>query len=160
MFKNKKKKGLPPISTSALPDIVFMLLFFFMVSTVMRDQDVKLQISLPAASQVEKLTDKSLVSYIFIGPPLDTARYGTEPLIQLNDQYAELVDIAPFIELKRENTIEAKRKALITAFKVDVDTRMGIVTDVKQELRHVQAFKINYNTVGGSSNSAGGDFDE
>lgn len=148
MFQNKKKKELPAIQGSALPDIVFMLLFFFMVATVMRDQEMKVKVSLPTADQVEKLKDKSLVSYILIGPPLDTASYGSEPLIQLNDQYAELVDIAPFIELKREETIEVKRKALITALKVDEDTKMGIVTDVKQELRHIQAFKINYNTMG------------
>ena len=114
----------------------------------MRDREVKLKISLPEASMVEKLKDKSLVSYILIGPPLDTARYGTEPLIQLNDQYAELAEIAPFIEKKREETHEEKRKALLTALKVDINTKMGIITDVKQELRHVQAYKINYNTLG------------
>lgn len=159
MFQNRKKKEVPAIQGSALPDIVFMLLFFFMVATVMRDQEMKVKISLPTATQVEKLTDKSLVNYILIGPPLDTARYGSEPLIQLNDQYAELVDIAPFIELKREETIEAKRKALITALKVDENTKMGIVTDVKQELRHVQSFKINYNTIG-SGGKGSSDFDD
>ena len=149
MFQNKKKKSLPPVSTASLPDIVFILLFFFMVATVMRDREVKLKITLPEATMVEKLKDKSLVSYILIGPPLDTARYGTEPLIQLNDQYAELKEIAPFIEKKREDTPnEEKKKALLTALKVDVNTKMGIITDVKQELRHVQAYKINYNTLG------------
>jgi len=66
MSKFKKKKGgeLPAISTASLPDIVFMLLFFFMVATVMRDSTLMIVNKLPAADQIEKLDKKDRVMYI------------------------------------------------------------------------------------------------
>ena len=148
----KKKKGLPQIATSSLPDIVFMLLFFFMVATIMRTEDPQLKINLPSADQVQKLKDRSLVSYIYIGTPIDTAKSGREPRIQLNDQYRELEDIIPFIKRKIDLTPDFKRNALITALKVDAETKMWIVTDVKQELRKAKSYKINYNTKGSRAN--------
>ena len=93
-FKDKSGKGTPPISTASLPDIIFMLLFFFMVTTVMRETDLLVKITLPEATQVTKLEDKALVDYIYIGPPSDKA-LGTEPLMQLNDQFAKLAEIDP-----------------------------------------------------------------
>ena len=144
-FKKQQNKETPGISTSSLPDIIFMLLFFFMVSTVMRTDTVLVKIKAPEASEVQKLEKKSLVSYIFIGPPLNK-KYGTESRIQLNDQFAGVDDIQEFIYAEREARDEADRKFLVTSLKVDGETKMGVVTDVKQELREVGAFKINYST--------------
>jgi biopolymer transport protein ExbD len=86
----KKKKAPPGINTSALPDIVFMLLFFFMVTTVMRETDLKVKLVVPQATEIQKLEKKSLVSYIYIGPPSESfrAKFGTAPRIQLNDAFA------------------------------------------------------------------------
>lgn len=144
-FTKKKGKGSPGISTASLPDIVFMLLFFFMVVTVMREQEVKVKISPPEATEVEKLEKKSLVDYINIGPPVDR-RYGTEPRIQLDDAFADISDIRIWIEANRDERQEAEKSLITTSLKVDRDTKMGIVTDVKQELREAQALKINYST--------------
>ncbi len=144
-FKSKEAKELPPISTASLPDIIFMLLFFFMVSTTMRENTLLVKISAPQATEVQKLEKKSLVSFIYVGPPMRTA-LGTESRIQLNDQFATVDDIQDYILKEREARDEADRKFLTTSMKVDKETKMGVVTDIKQELREVGAFKINYST--------------
>lgn len=145
-FKKKGGKGTPAISTASLPDIIFMLLFFFMVTTTMREATLLVKITPPQATEVQKLEKKSLVDYIYIGPPLKKA-LGTDSRIQLNDQFAtEIKDIREFIELGRSQRDEAERQLITTSLKVHKDTKMGIVTDVKQELREVGAFKINYST--------------
>ncbi len=69
VMKKKGNKGLPPISTASLPDVIFMILFFFMISTSMRDQELLVRYRLPQATEVQKLEKKSLVSYIHVGPP-------------------------------------------------------------------------------------------
>lgn len=145
-FQRKGKGGLPAISTASLPDIVFMLLFFFMVSTTLRETSLLVQSRLPEATEVAKLEKKSLVSYIYVGPPIRSMQtlYGTEPRIQLNDSFKSLDDIRDFISSERDAMSESDRPLLTTSLKVDENTRMGIVTDIKQELRKASALKINY----------------
>jgi len=147
-FKKKTKFGLAPISTASLPDIVFMILFFFMVSTKMKEIDYKVKINLPSATEIKKLENKSLVSYIFIGQPLPAfqSKYGTEPMIQLNDKLSQVSDIYNYIMAERQLKGEDMEALLTTSLKIDNETEMGIVSDVKQELRKVQALKINYTT--------------
>ncbi len=134
------------INTSSLPDIIFILLFFFMVTTVMREVTYKVQINLPEATQVQKLEKKSLVSYIYVGPPVNSRLYGTNTRIQLNDQFATVGDIQEFVANERQQRPEADRQKITTSLKVDKNTRMGIVTDIKQQLRKAGAFKINYSS--------------
>ncbi|GAB1404701.1 MAG: biopolymer transporter ExbD [Lentimicrobiaceae bacterium] len=145
-FKKEKSGELPAISTASMPDIIFMLLFFFMVTTTMREVTLKVKVVPPEASEVQKLEKKSLVSFIYIGPPTQSKMYGTESRIQLNDSFRTVNDIAEFIYNERETRPEADRGLLTTSLKVDKDVKMGVVTDVKQELRKVGAFKINYST--------------
>lgn len=145
-FGRKGKGEMPAISTASLPDIVFMLLFFFMVSTTMRETTLMVSSRLPSATEVAKLEKKTLVSYIYVGPPTRAFQglYGTEPRIQLNDSFKTLDDIRDFISSERDAMNESDRPLLTTSLKVDEDTRMGIVTDIKQELRKASALKINY----------------
>ena len=148
-FKKNKNSKLAPISTASLPDIVFMLLFFFMVTTVMRETEMLVDNILPQATEVKKLERKSLVSYIYIGAPKGNNRklkYGKEAKIQLNDAYARVDDIQSFVIAERESRAEEEVPLLTTSIKADVDVKMGIVSDVKQELRKAQAYKINYST--------------
>ena len=145
-FKKEKSGEMPAISTASMPDIIFMLLFFFMVTTTMREVTLKVKVTPPMASEVQKLEKKSLVSFIYIGPPTQFKIYGTESRIQLNDSFRTVNDIAEFIYVERETRPEADRGLLTTSLKVDKDVKMGVVTDVKQELRKVGAFKINYST--------------
>jgi biopolymer transport protein ExbD len=144
-FKKELSKETPEISTSSLPDIIFMLLFFFMVTTVMRETEMIVKVKAPAAENVQKLEKKSLVSYIYIGQPKEN-KLGTESRIQLDDAFATINNIQEFIAKEREARDEADRSFLVTSLKVDSDTKMGVVSDVKQELREIGAFKINYST--------------
>ena len=148
-FKKNNNSKLAPISTASLPDIVFMLLFFFMVTTVMRETEMLVENILPQATEVKKLERKSLVSYIYIGSPKGNnrkAKYGKEAKIQLNDAYARVSDIQAFIITERETRAEEEVPLLTTSIKADVNVKMGIVSDIKQELRKSQAYKINYST--------------
>ncbi len=146
VMKKKGNKGLPPISTASLPDVIFMILFFFMVSTTMREQELLVHYRLPDATEVQKLEKKSLATYIHIGQPSRTmqAKFGTAPRIQLNDSYRTTKDIQDFIAAERDNLNEADRASMTVVLKADANTKMGIVTDVKQELRRANALKISY----------------
>lgn len=142
-FKKKGGKDTPGISTASLPDIIFMLLFFFMVTTVMRETELLVKVAAPTATEVQKLEKKSLVSFIYVGEPVQN-RLGTNTRIQLNDAFGSVDAIPEFIAKEREARDEADRKFLTTSLKVDRDTKMGIVDDIKQKLRRVGAFKVNY----------------
>ncbi|GGZ74624.1 ExbD/TolR family protein [Algibacter mikhailovii] len=153
MSKFKKKKGgeMPAVNTASLPDIVFMLLFFFMVATVMRQNTLKIDNNLPFADQVEKLDKKDLVMYIYAGKPsANYKQFGNEARIQLNDDFAGVRDVAAFIAAERASKREELIPFLTTALKVDSDANMGLIGDIKQELRKVNALKINYTTKKGS----------
>lgn len=137
---------MPAITSSSLSDIVFMLLFFFMVTTQMRETENKVSVKTPEASEVVKLERKDLNSYINIGTPIKAyqAQYGTDARIQLNDSFKTTSDIRDFIAAERESKSEADRVYMTVSIRADQDVRMGIVTDVKQELRRCSALKIMY----------------
>ncbi len=145
-MKKKGSKSLPPISTASLPDVIFMILFFFMVSTTMRDQELSARYKLPDATEVQKLEKKSLVSYIHVGVPTLAmqAKFGTAPKIQLNDSYKTTKDILDFVAGERDKLSEVDRSQMTICLKADGNTKMGIVADVKQELRRANALKISY----------------
>lgn len=146
VMKKKGGKGLPPISTASLPDVIFMILFFFMVSTTMREQELLVRYKLPTAAQVQKLEKKSLASYIHFGPPsvAMASKFGTAPVIQLNDSYRTPEDVGEFVAAERDKLNESDRASFSVSLKSDVNTKMGIMTDVKQELRKANALKIFY----------------
>ena len=133
-------------SSSSLSDIVFMLLFFFMVTTSMRETENKVMIKLPEASEVVKLERKDLASYINIGTPIQTmqAQYGTDARIQLNDSFKTTDDIRDFVAAERDAMSEVDRQFRTVVLRCDENVRMGIVSDVKQELRRCSALKIMY----------------
>jgi len=147
-FRKNGKKGMPAISTASLPDIVFMLLFFFMVTTVMRETTLFVSIITPKATEIKKLQKKSLVSYIYIGSPIKRMQssYGTAARIQLNDAFASVDEIQEFIASEQEARDEKEIPYMTTSIKADETVKMGIVTDVKQELRKANSLKINYST--------------
>lgn len=150
MAKFKKKTSTSPsISTASLPDIIFMLLFFFMVTTVLRETSLLVRQQIPRATQLQKLEKKSLVSYIYIGKPLDS-RFGTEPRIQINDVFAEPKDLILFVQKEKDKLPEAQRDQITMSLKVDKEAKMGIVTDVQLQLRNANARKIMYANIKGS----------
>ncbi|MBQ5856237.1 MAG: biopolymer transporter ExbD [Bacteroidales bacterium] len=145
-YRSDEAKEVPAMSTGSMPDIIFMLIFFFMVTTSMREVSLKVKMKLPEATEIQKLEKKSLVSYIYIGPPTNAKVYGTESRIQLNDQFAKITDVIPFIESERLARSESDRPLLTTSLKCHEEVRMGLITDVKQELRKCGAFRLTYST--------------
>ena len=145
-FKKDGGRANPTINTSALTDIVFMLIFCFMVATKMRDRDMKVKTAIPQATEVEKLVKKSRLNYIFVGPPKDGA-LGTTPRIQLDDAFASVDDIQQYITLQNSKKDEKEIPFMTTSLKADKVVKMGIVTDIKQELRKVNALKLSYSAL-------------
>ena len=140
------KKEVPGVNTSSLPDIVFMLLFFFMATTTMKEVTYKVQLTVPEATELQKLEKKSLTRYIYVGTPMKEYQkmYGKESRVQLDDAFAEIDEIEMFIENERNAMKESDQGLLTVSIKADKETKMGIITDIKQALRRAQALKINY----------------
>lgn len=145
-FKKTGKKGVPDLNMGSMSDIIFMFLFFFMVITTMRESSLFVVVQIPKASEIQKLEKKALVSSINIGKPNQNyiKKLGPEPRIQLNDQFSETSDIIEFVETEKQRRNEVDRTMITWSLKVDEKVKMGIVTDVKQELRKASAFKVNY----------------
>lgn len=145
----KKKKGLPAISTASLPDIVFMLLFFFMVSTTMRETDLLIKKPvLPVASEVKKLEQKSLVSTIYVGKSKDANMSGDK--IQVNDKIINVKDIPSFIFSERALRKEEEVKFMTTSIKADKEASVGTILDIKEQLRDINALKVSFSTSKGN----------
>jgi biopolymer transport protein ExbD len=142
-FRKGGKREMGAISTASLPDIVFMLLFFFMVATVLRTEEEKVRVIRPEASELYRIEKKHLIRYVNIGPPMDR-RYGTEPVVQLNDQFSTSSAVQDWIAKERTTLAEAEQSKMWVSLKVDKDTKMGVVTEVKQELRQASALKVLY----------------
>jgi len=143
----KRKKGIPAVNTAALPDIVFMLLFFFMVTTTMRETSLQIETpSLPSATEVKKLEHKSLVSTIYIGKAKDT-KYGVGyNKIQLNDKIASADQVPAFIINARTKVAENEIPFMTTSIKADKQSSVGTIIDIRLKLRDVNALKVSYST--------------
>jgi biopolymer transport protein ExbD len=129
-----------------MPDVVFMLLFFFMVTTQMRDTSIIVQQRIPEASQLRKLQRKSLVKYLYIGEPRKIAEWGNEPKIQANDVFIQPREIIQWVNQEKSQLDESERDQITVALKVDNETKRGIIADVETELRKANARKLLYST--------------
>lgn len=145
MSKFKKKVKLKQdIPTSSMPDVVFMLLFFFMVTTQLRETSIEVKQEIPTASQLRKLQRKTLVANLYIGEPLKIEQFGKEPKIQAGDVFIEPSGIAKWVNQEKDKLIEVERDQLTVALKVDKQAKRGIIVDVETELRKANARKILY----------------
>jgi len=141
---------MPAISTASLPDIVFMLLFFFMVSTTMRETDLLIKKpTLPTASEVKKLEHKSLVSTIYVGKSRDSRIAGDK--IQVNDKIIDVKDVPSFIYSERALRKEEEVKYMTTSIKADRGANVGTILDIKEQLRDIDALKISFSTTKGTN---------
>lgn len=152
-FTKKKSGDLPPVSTASLPDIVFMLLFFFMTVTQMKDSTLMVFNEVPTANQIQKLDKKDPVMYIYAGKPMEKyqAKFGENAKLQVNDRFVTIEEVAPFVVKYREGLREAEQGIFTTALKVDKNTKMGLISDVKEKLRDINALKITYITKEGDA---------
>ena len=143
-FKKGGKTELPAISTASLPDIVFMLLFFFMVATVMRDSSLMIENRLPSADQVEKLK-KDRTAFIYAGAPSSQYKqYGEEPRIQFNDAFIDVDEVQASVLAAQQELTEELQPKFVVGLKIDKETHAGLVSDIKQELRKANTLKVMY----------------
>ena len=147
-FNKTGKREMPASNTSSLPDLIFTLLFFFMIVTTMREVTLKVEFKIPQATELEKLEKKSLVTFIYVGKPMREFRQkmGSESRIQLNDAFAEVSEIQDYITAERLSMEEADQAMMTVSLKIDKETKMGIVSDIKNALRQAYALKINYSS--------------
>ena len=143
-FKKKESREMPEMNTSSLPDLIFTILFFFMIVTTMREVTLKVKFTVPQGTELEKLTKKSVVSFIYVGPPTDAlrAQMGSSTRIQLNDRYAEPREVMDFVAQERQGMTNQAEQVI--SIKADSKTQMGIITDIKEVLRKSWALRINY----------------
>lgn len=141
-FNIKPIRSRPVVSTASLPDIVFILLFFFMVVAAMRNHQIPLQIRTPEATELQKLEHRSMVNHIYVGTPLKRIIHGNAPRIQINDAFVSVGQLEQAIKQTSENN-----RRMTTSLKVDKEVTMGIVTDVKVALRKAVRLKVNYAAV-------------
>ena len=143
-FKKKESREMPEMNTSSLPDLIFTILFFFMIVTTMREVTLQVKLVVPQGTELQKLEKKSAVSYIYVGPPTDAlrAQMGSSTRIQLNDRYAEPREVMDFVAQERQGM--ANQAEQIISIKADSKTQMGIITDIKEVLRKSWALRINY----------------
>jgi len=141
-FQKKSANTKQEVPTSAMPDIVFMLLIFFMVTTVLREITLKVQVNFTQAENIEKIEQKRLVTYIYIGPEKLSGNQLGPTRIQIDDALIE--DIGAIRNLMYDKFQEQPK--LIVSLRVDEDTETGIVRDVEQELREAGTLRLNYST--------------
>ena len=137
---------MPELNTSSLPDLIFSILFFFMIVTSMREETLKVEFKAPQGTEIEKLERKSLASNIYIGKAQREyrAKFGTGSCIQVNDKFIDVSGIGSFVYDERGNLSERDKPYMKIVLKSDVNTKMGIITDVKMELRKAQALSLVY----------------
>ena len=145
-IRRNEKREMPALNTSSLPDIIFMLLFFFMSVTSMKEVTYKVSIQNPSATELTKLEKKSLVRYIYVGTPTKEFQkaFGSETRIQLDDAFADKSEIADYIINERSAMNESEQGLMTVSIKADKEIRMGVIAGIKQELRKAYALKISY----------------
>ncbi len=147
-FKKKERRGMPEMNTSSLPDLIFTILFFFMMVTTMREVTLKVKIDRPAGTELEKLEKKSAVSFIYVGPPTDNlrAQMGNSTRIQVNDRYlSDVREVMDFVAAERQGMMNQAEQVI--SIKADKSTQMGYITDIKEVLRKSWALRINYSAL-------------
>ncbi len=142
----KRSHEVPGLNTSSLPDLIFSVLFFFMIVTHMRQVTLKVESRLPQGKHLTRLVKKSAVSHIYIGKPTKEfrAKYGTTTLIQLNDKFSTAPEVMDYINAEKKRMSPEDQKLMTVSVKADRSAKMGIITDVKQALRQAKALKISY----------------
>ena len=166
-FRRNGKKGIAPLSTASLPDIVFMLLFFFMVATVLRTEEPMVEVEAPELNEIYALKKKHLIRYVNVGSPVDVALSGTAERIQLNDKLLDLgrpsfrrkgtngvpyeiqqhtMDIRNWVIKEREGMDEQDQGSLWISLNIDSETKMGLLNEIKDGLRMAKAYNVLYSS--------------
>ncbi|WP_422358796.1 ExbD/TolR family protein [Reichenbachiella sp.] len=142
----KKTSTTAEISTASMPDIVFLLLFFFMVTATIKVNEEQLNVQTPNAHSITTVDKKFLIKELFVGFPKDV-RLGTSPRISGNNKWVSLDQIGQWVQEQKSDLGEAYKDQLIVMLKVDEKVDMGLIGDIQMELRKNNARKVLYRTL-------------
>lgn len=142
----RKNHDIPGLNTSSLPDMIFTVLFFFIIVTTMRQVDLKVRYTVPDGNRVERLTKKSTVTYIYIGEPVGGEAVGgsRQWRIQMNDRLVDVADIADNVAAERSRMSPEDLKNMKVCIRADRSVPMWLINDVKQVLRRSHVLNIVY----------------
>ena len=145
-FKRQHRRDVPGLNLASLPDLIFTVLFFFMIVTHMRQVEPQVRYEVPHGTHLVKDVRKSGLIYILIGRPVNAQGevISDETQIQVNDRLVRVDEVAAAIDRERSAMSEDERQHLTVSIRADRDTEMGIINDVKQQLRQAGALNINY----------------
>ena len=148
MIRKSLDRSVPTLNTSSLPDLLFTVLFFFMVVTHMRQVTLKVRFRVPEGTELTRLTKKSAVSYVYIGRPSQST-LGAIPsykdmTIQLNDKYATPDDVTTYVSAERKAMSDEDREQQIVSVKADRSTPMSLISEVKMALRKADVRRMSY----------------
>ena len=148
MFR-RIQHDVPELNTASLPDLIFSVLFFFMIVTHMRKVTLKVECRVPQGKELTRLTKKSAVSYIYIGTPTREfqSKYGKGTRIQVNDKFVTAPEVMDYILAEKQRMSPEDLKIMSVSIRADKSTKMGVITDVKQALRQSNVLRINYSAV-------------
>lgn len=138
MFRSRRHNNVPSLNMASMPDLIFTVLFFFMIVTHMRSDEVKVKLEVPKGTEVQKLTARQGVVNIYIG------KKDGEWRVQLNGELVTPEEIPARIEQLRSKMSPETSERLTVSMRADKKTPMGIVSDVKRSLQKVYALRINY----------------
>lgn len=147
-FRNRINHDVPALNTSSLPDLIFTVLFFFMVVTHMRSVTLKVRFRVPQGTELTRLTKKTAVSHVYIGVPSGKVPSGAPSykgcIVQINDKYASPDEVAAYVKAEKKRMSPDDRLQQTISIKADRNTPMELITDVKMALRQANARKISY----------------
>jgi biopolymer transport protein ExbD len=149
-FFHRREQKMPGLNTSALPDLIFTVLFFFMIVTHMRDVELQVHYTVPQGTEVQKLAHKASITYIYVGR---TATDKDSFCIQLNNRLATIGDIREHIEQERARMSAEDQSRMTVSIKADRDVPMGMIADIKQALQKSFALRINYSATERNTNN-------
>lgn len=146
MMFRRRLREVPGLNTSSLPDLIFSVLFFFMIVTHMRHETVKVKFQVPQGKELARLTKKSAVSYIYIGKPTSALGkvVGEDSKIQLNDKYVTPSQLVEYMKAEKRHMSPEDAQHMTVSIKADINTKMDVITDVKQALCQAKTLRINY----------------
>ncbi len=142
MYRHQSHE-VPGLNTSSLPDLIFTVLFFFMIVTHMRKANVLVKYKVPAGTELTRLTKRSATSYIYVGTPMQPLADGGSE-IQLNDKIVTPQEIEVYMSREKKGLDNEDKEQMQVSIKADRKTKMGIITDIKQALRKANVLQITY----------------
>lgn len=146
IFFRRPRRYMPKLNMTSMPDLIFTILFFFIIVTRMQEVTLKVKYTVPEGTEITKQTKRTNVIHIYIGPPADWMQRfaGRKTQIQINDRFVSIEEITDYVAGKRRQMTPEEQETMTVVIKADRHTSMKLITEVKQALRKAGALRISY----------------